>query len=99
MLHTDRLGLRFTLQRGFKVQVEFAIQHLFRLAERERWSKRQALGELSRRRLQSICRRYPVIEADSFRFARADRCHGAGTHRRGRSKYSRRAGAVGRQSA
>src|SRR5205085_5763766 len=43
MLHTDRLRLSFAFERRLEVHVQLAIEHLLRLANRERWSTREPL--------------------------------------------------------
>ena len=45
MLHADRLGLGFALERSLQIHVQLAIEHLFCLAECEGWTASESLAK------------------------------------------------------
>src|ERR1044071_1208285 len=61
MLHADGLCLRFALEGCLQIHIEFAIEHLFRLAECEGWSTSQLLGKGSGCGRQFSCRYDAIV--------------------------------------
>src|ERR1700752_165227 len=72
MLHADGLCLRFALEGSLQIHIEFAIEHLFCLAECECWSTSQFFSESSCGGAQFCGGHDEIVETDSFSFGGTD---------------------------
>src|ERR1051325_450059 len=72
MLHADRLRLRFALERVEQIHIKLAVEHLFGLAECERWTTRELFGEIVSRG-RELCRgNDAIVKSDAFGFHSTD---------------------------